>query len=419
MAKKQNRTALMGSLLVGVGLLITGCTPTPMSKFEVQRPAKLTIRKEIKKIFIDPNLVNNSNDKLGIKMQALEKLQKKLNESGRFQAIMGPIRGIDQEKETVALVQGNVISREETETGQFSEVATCEGGISGLASGITATQTSKQGVTLSKRGLPCKAGDIKADMVGAGVTGLLSLAGVETETSPVDEVVRIYKYRNVTIFAQLDLSITMIGKSRETIAIRSDSANFGRHMVQPAINVHETYMTVAEVLPLIAVPVTPLHNRKYAVVEETNPGSPKGDWYKRMARTTKKLKAGEKKKIVGQLVGKIMQPFFQTISPYKTIIRAEIAVGGNADVKELILKKKWKKARSILEKLSSKQPEDLYNLGLIYEVQAVTVEDYEEAKRLYLQAFNQNGLEIFAQGIGRMERRLKESRKLAQQTQKI
>ncbi len=68
--------------------------------------------------------------------------------------------------------------------------------------------------------------DPEAEAVDAAVGGLLSLAGVKS-VAPVDEVIRVYKVKNISLFAQLNFSFTEIGKNREMIAIRSDSANFG------------------------------------------------------------------------------------------------------------------------------------------------------------------------------------------------
>jgi len=415
--EKLKKKSLSKGLLWGIGLLIAGCTSSPVSQFEAQRPARLTIKKEIKKIFIDPAMIQAVNDKLGIKNIVLRTLQQELNQLGRFQAIIGPVRGVDPEKEVVAVVQGNITSGEEIEIGQFTEVATCQGGISGFAAGATAAKTSRQGVTVSRRGLICKASDFKASVVGAGVGALLSLAGVQQRVPPVDEVVRVYKYKNFSLFAQVDFSLTMIGTTRQSITIRSDSANFSRHVVQQAINVHESYLTIPEVLPLIISPVSPLFVRRFALVEETNPGHARGRWYASVTKEGENLAAVEKYKILKQLVSKSLKPFIRTISPYKVKINAVVAEG-DENVRELIFSGQWKKAQARLQKLPSKTAADWYNLGLTFEATATTVEDYEEAKRLYLRAFNMDEQRTFAQGIGRMEKRLKEARKLAAQTSK-
>lgn len=398
-----------------MSLFVMSCSAAQVSKFEVQRPARLTIDKKIKIIFIDPSLVQATNDQLGIKSLVLKTLQKSLNKLGRFQVIIGPVRNVDPEKETIAIIQGSVTSKEEIEVGQVTEIATCKGGFAGYAAGVAAVSTSKQGVTFSRRGLICKAGDIKADLIGAGIGGLLALVGAKQRIPPVDEVVRVYKYRNISLFAQVDFSLTMIGKTREVIVLRSDSANFGRHIVLPAINVHESYLSFGEAMQLLISPVAPLYIRRYALVEESNPGHPKGRWYSGIANKGENLTSEEKNKILRQLVEKSLKPFIRTISPYKSLIRAEISNEGDKKARQYVLDGKWKRAQNRLEGLSSKDAADWYHLGLVYEATAVVFDDYQEAKRMYLKAFNKKEMRIFAEGIGRMERRLSDVRKLNRQ----
>ncbi len=396
-------------------LFVAGCSTDQVSTFTVQRPARLDIDSKIKKIFIDPSMIETTGDQLRIKSAVLETLKKRLNKLGRFQVVIGRVANVNPEKETIAIIQGGITSREEVEVGQITEIATCKGGISGYAAGAAASSTSKQGVTISRRGLICKAVDVKAELIGAGVGGLLALAGAKQDIPPIDEVVRVYKFRNISMFAQVDLTLTKIGKSREAIVLRSDSANFGRHIVLPAINVHESYLSFGEAMQLLITPVAPMHIRKYALVEASNPGHKKGKWYSRIAKGGKNLTPKAKGKILQQLVNRSLKPFIRTISPYKATITAEISKDGDSKARKLVVKGKWKSAKKRLDRLSSKKAADWYHLGLAHEATAAVSDDYQEAMQMYLKAFRQEEQRLFAEGIGRIERRLAEIRKLNKQ----
>lgn len=397
--------------------LLIGCAQKkPLPQFEVQHPARLTINKDIKKVFIDPSRIHTTNDDLDLKDIVIKKLQEELNRFDRFEVIVGPVQMDDPEKDTVGLIQGDVISGEQVENGQFTEVATCKGGVEGFASGATAAKTSKQGVTMSRRGLPCKAFDWKSAAVDAGVGAVMSLAGVQS-TAPIDEVIRVYKVKNISLFAQVNFSFTQIGKNREMIAVRSDSANFGRQIVKSAENVHEAYLTVSEAALLAVSPFSPLFVRKYAVVDATNRGTPTGRWIEYVTPTASNIPAKEREQVISSLVEESLKSFIRTVSPYKVMVALQIAESGNSEAVELIKKKEWKKARVILKKQPQRTAADEYNYGLTFEGAAKSADDYREAKKLYLTALNMEpGNIIYARGIGRMERRLKEHRKLQEQT---
>ena len=399
------------------GAFLWGCAAKQLSQFEVQYPARLTIKKEIRKVFIDPAKIDATNDDLQIKNLVIQKLRDELNRFGRFEVILGPATMENPEKDTVAIIQGDIHSGEQVEDAQFTEVATCKGGIRGFVGGITAAKTSKQGITVSRRGFICKAADLKAEAVGIGIGGLLKLGGIDLAPDPVDEVVRVYKAKNISLFVQLNFSITEIGKHRETIAIRSDSANFGRQIVRSAENVHETYLTLPEAAPLVLSPVSPLFVRRYAVVDATNRGTFRGQFVSAVTPGASNIPTEERSQIMGRLVDESLKAFIQTISPYKKMARIQIAESGDRSAIELIKKGEWKKARVLLNGKSSRNPADEYNYGLTFESGAESADDYREAKELYLSAFRKDpGNVLYARGIGRMERRLKEYAKIQAQT---
>jgi len=94
-------------------VLISACSSPTLSQFEVQRPSRITVPREMKKVFIREDLITANNDKLGIKSQALQELANILNSMGRFKVSV--VKSLDEkqieaEKETVAVIQGEVIS---------------------------------------------------------------------------------------------------------------------------------------------------------------------------------------------------------------------------------------------------------------------------------------------------------------------
>ncbi|MDH5559528.1 MAG: hypothetical protein OEY59_01575 [Deltaproteobacteria bacterium] len=413
---KINR-GIFGVLLLGMIPLLSGCGPAAISKIEVQRPARLTIPSKIKKIFIDPSLIKSNKDKLGLKQEVISKLKESLNSFGRFEAFIGPVEGIDPNREWVGVIQGEVISGGEVSDGQFTEIATCTGGAAGFITGLVSTQTSEQGVTLSRRSLLCRSGGLSATLMNEGIGMLMGMAsGKEQDKPPVDSVVRVYKYKNVSYFTQIDLSITQIGEVRETLAIRSDSASFGRHIIQPAVNVHESYLTLGEAAPLIVSPVTPLFVRKLAVVDASNPNSSRGRWISRWADSADDLSDYEKQTIYSSLVDRSLMPFVKTISPYRELAEISIDEGGDSKAIKALKNGDWKTAQTRLKAKGKKSPSDTYNLGLSFEMGAMIIEDYLDAKNYYHAALKEDPDNlIYAQGIGRIERRLKDDAKINQQ----
>ena len=113
--------------------------------------------------------------------------------------------------------------------------------------------------------------------------------------------------------------------------------------------------------------------------------------------------------------------FIRTISPYKVKVNALVATGGMEDTANLLKEGKTEKVREIIEAIpeDERDPEDWYNLGLAYEANAISPEDYEDARRFYITALDKKpGTKIYAQGVGRTSSYLTETRKLAKQIQK-
>ena len=122
-------------------VLISACSAPTLSQFEVQRPYRITVPREVKKVFIREDLITANNDKLGIKSHVLQELAKLLNSMGRFKVSV--VKSLDEkqfeaEKETVAVIQGELISGGEIDRGQFTDLTTCTGGIGGRISSAAA-----------------------------------------------------------------------------------------------------------------------------------------------------------------------------------------------------------------------------------------------------------------------------------------
>ena len=410
--------------------LLSGCTNQILSQFEVKRPSRITVPRDVKKVFIRADLVDETNDKLGIKKQVLQQLADELNLFGRFEVSVTKTldeSNYDPEKESVAIIQGEVISGGEVDRGQFTDLATCTGGLSGSFSSAGAAAITNEVITLDKwRGYVCRRGNFAGNMAELVLSSAFSLAGINGAVPPKNQVVRIYDYKNISLFAQVNFTFNMIGLSRETLAIRSDSASFGRTITDKDSyqNIKESHLislTLGSLLSITGIPIFPIPNRQIALASRSNPKKifygPKGlvipDIYD--------FPTKEKQHVIKQLVKRALESFINTISPYKQMVEAEVAEGGQAKVGDLLKEGKTQKARKSIEAIpvEKRESQDWYNLGLAYEAGASSPEDYEDARRFYISALEKSpGIKLYAQGVGRIRRYLAETKILSRQTQK-
>ena len=114
---------------------------------------KIQINNKIKKIFISEDLINNDNDKYKYKNEVISYLKDRLSDSGKYTVAVGKPVDVDLNKETVAIISGEVISSGEVVTGQFSEVAYCKGGLIGLFSDFAAIASS---TNISLKSMRCQ-----------------------------------------------------------------------------------------------------------------------------------------------------------------------------------------------------------------------------------------------------------------------
>ena len=410
-------------------VLISACTAPTLSQFEVQRPSIITMPRELKKVYIREDLITANNDKLGIKSQLLQELARLLNNMGRFKVSV--VKSLDEkqfdaEKESVAVIQGEVISGGEVDRGQFTDVATCTGGIGGRISSAAAAAINKEAVTLDNwRGYVCRRGALASDVTEIALSSAFAMAGLGETIPPKNQVVRIYKYKNLSLFAQSNFSFTIIGLERETLTIRADSANFGRSIIEKGSyrNIKESHLislTLGSLISSISIPIFPIPSRELAVAKKSNPGQFFYNNKPLPIPSIQDLPKKEKNQLIKQLVNKTLISFIRTISPYKVKVSAEIATGGEAETVNFFKEGKTEKIRELIEGIPEDERDsaDWYNLGLAYEASALSPEDYEDARRFYIYALEKKpGTKIYAQGIGRTRSYLAETRKLAKQLQ--
>jgi len=410
-------------------VLISACTAPTLSQFEVQRPSIITVPRELKKVYIREDLIIANNDKLGIKSQLLQELARLLNNMGRFKVSV--VKSLDEkqfdaEKESVAVIQGEVISGGEVDRGQFTDVATCTGGIGGRISSAAAAAINKEAVTLDNwRGYVCRRGALASDVTEIALSSAFAMAGLGQTLPPKNQVVRIYKYKNLSLFAQSNFSFTIIGLERETLTIRADSANFGRSIIEKGSyrNIKESHLislTLGSLISSISIPIFPIPSRELAVAKKSNPGQFFYNNKPLPIPNIQDLPKKEKNQLIKQLVNKTLVSFIRTISPYKVKVSAEIATGGEAETVNFFKEGKTEKIRELIEGIPEDERDsaDWYNLGLAYEASALSPEDYEDARRFYIYALEKKpGTKIYAQGVGRTRSYLAETRKLAKQLQ--
>jgi tetratricopeptide (TPR) repeat protein len=407
-------------------IALSACSKPQQPQLRVQRPALIDVPRNVQQVVIRRDLVRASSDRLGVKEELLQELASQLNQQGRFQ-----VEVVDTFDEAglapgqrIGIVQGEVLSGGEVDQGQFTEIATCKGGVQGRIAAGAAAAATENAVTLDSRAFVCQKGDLQSDAIEMGAARLLTGLGVQAPLgNPVNQVVRTYRYRNLSLYAEANLSFTVVGggEARRTLAVRADGGSFGRQVIERG---SYTNQIEARPLPGIAsliqrsrLPLVPIPVRNLAVVEETNPRQMYYDRPRLPEPSLRDLPEKERSEVVQQLVRNAVQPFLRTVSPTSQRIRAEVAEGGRVGKAAALLRKnRWEEARQQLEGAKRREAADWYNLGLSYEGGAVSREDYEEARRNYQEALKRDASNAaYAAAIGRVERRLAEYRLLKSQ----
>ena len=68
------------------GIFLGSCGAPKLSRFEVQRPSRINVPRDVQKVFIRSDLVVSKNDQLELKKRVLQTLASELNRMGRFEA---------------------------------------------------------------------------------------------------------------------------------------------------------------------------------------------------------------------------------------------------------------------------------------------------------------------------------------------
>jgi hypothetical protein len=372
-------------------------------------------------------MIKAEGDQLNLKEKLLQELAKELNNQGRFKVqvlVTLPAEKLIFGKQ-IALIHGEILSGGEREIGQFTELATCKGGLGGRLSAGASITISEDALTLDSRAYICRPGGLSSSLIDLGAATLLTGLGVDADLPPVNQVIRTYRYRNVSLYVQTIFSLTIVGGDQEprTIAIRASGGNFGRQVIDP-----ESYQLryearptpgIANLVNQSKIPLIPIPIKKLAVVEQTKP---KEIYYNNISLpgpNLNDLSDEEREQILQELGRTTVKSFLRSISPTSQQIKALIAEDGAEErAEELLRNGLWDEARRRLESLSKndRTTGDWYNLGLSYEAGALSREDYQLAREAYLEAFKQdNGNKEFAASVGRVERRLAEYRQLASQ----
>ncbi|MGA0086808.1 MAG: hypothetical protein ACO4CF_00275 [bacterium] len=403
------------------------CSSNSAIELNVQRPAQLDVPREVTEIYIRQDLVKTEGDQLNLKEILLQELVNELNHQGRFNAQI--VDTLPAEKlvpgQRIGIIQGEIVSGGEREFGQFTELATCKGGIGGRLSAGASIAIGEDALTLDSRAYICRPGGLGSSLIDLGAATLLTGMGVDADLPPVNQVIRTYRYRNISLYTETSFSLTIIGGDQEqrTVAVRVSGGNFGKQMIDTESYQHRYEARpipgIANLVNRSKIPLIPIPIRELAVVEQTKP---KEIFYvdNRLPNPNlNDLPAEEREQILQKLGSKAVEAFLQSISPTTQRIKALIAEGGEEErAEELLRDGLWDEARQRLESLSKndRTAEDWYNLGLSYEAGAVSRDDYQQARRAYLEALKkENGNRDFAASVGRVERRLAEYRQLASQ----
>lgn len=414
-------------LLIPCLFLLIGCSSNSAIELNVQRPAQLHVPREVMEIFIRQDMVKAEGDQLNLKEILLQELVNELNYLGRFNAQI--VETFPVEKlvlgQRVGLIQGEIVSGGEKEIGQFTELATCKGGTGGRLSTDASIAIGEDALTFDDRAYVCRPGGLDSSINDLRTATSSTDIGVNADLPPVNQVIRTYRYRNISLYAETVLSLTIIGGDQEqnTIVVRISTGSFGKQIIDP-----ESYRHRYEAIPVQGIanlvnrstnPLIPIPIRELAFVEQTKPEEIFYQGIRLPKPNLSALPDKEREKILQKLGSKAVESFIQSISPTTQRIKALIAKGGQEErAEELLRDGLWDEARQRLESLSKndRTAEDWYNLGLSYEAGALSRDDYQQARRAYLEALKKENMNRdFAASLGRVERRLAEYRQLASQ----
>ena len=407
--------------------LLIGCSSNSAIELNVQRPAQLHVPKEVTEIFIVQDMVQAEGDQLNLKEILLQELVNELNYLGRFNAQL--VETLPVEKlvfgQRIGVIQGEIVSGGEKEIGQFTDLATCKGETGGRLSSDASVTIGEDALTFDGRSYVCRPGGLDSPLNDLGKATSSTEIVVNSDLPLVNQVIRTYRYRNISLYAETIFSLTIVGGDQEqnTIAVRISTGSYGKQIIDPESYRHRyearPAQGIANLVARSTNPLIPIPIRELAFVEQTKPEEIFYQGNRLPKPNLNALLDKEREKILQKLGSKTVESFIQSISPTTQRIKALIAEGGKEErAEELLRDGLWDKARQRLESLSKndRTAEDWNNLGLSYEAGALSRDDYQQARGAYLEALKKENMnKDFAASLGRVEQRLAEYRQLASQ----
>ena len=363
--------------LVLAGLSLLGCSKNQLTEFKMQRLAQLEIPRSVVDVYIRSDLIQTTNDRLEVKDILLTELVSELSRQGRFRAqLVDALPTTLQPGQQIGVIQGEILSGGESDPGQFTELATCKGGIGGRIASGTAAAIQGDAITLDSNAYVCLKGDLGSAAIELGSATLLTGLGIDAGVPPVNQVVGTYRYRNLSLYAEANFSFTMVGGQQEqqTLAVRADGGSFVRQLIDS-----QSYRNRVEAgpLPSIAslinsskISLIPIPVKELVVAEGTWPSEIYYNQPQLPALSLQKLPVSERPQILKSLVRRAIDSFLRSVSPTTQRIEAMVAEGGREErAEDLLQQGKWSEARKRLEALQPNQrtAEDWYSLGLSYE----------------------------------------------------
>ena len=407
--------------------LLIGCSSNSAIELNAQRPAQLPVPKEVTEIFIVQDMVQAEGDQLNLKEILLQELVNELNYLERFNAQIvetWPVKKLVF-GQRIGVIQGEIVSGGEKEIGQFTELATCKGETGGRLSSNASVTIGEDALTFDGRSYVCRPGGLDSPLNDLGKATSSTEIVVNSDLPLVNQVIRTYRYRNISLYAETIFSLTIVGGDQEqnTIAVRISTESFGKQIIDPESYRHRyearPVQGIANLVDRSTNPLIPIPIRELAFVEQTKPEEIFYQGNRLPKPNLNSLPDKEREKILQKLGSKTVESFIKSMSPTTQRIKALIAEGGKEERAEQLLRDGvWDKARQRLESLSKndRTAEDWYNLGLSYEAGALSRDDYQQARGAYLEALKKENMnKDFAASLGRVEQRLAEYRQLASQ----
>ena len=407
--------------------LLIGCSSNSAIELNVQRPAQLPVPKEVTEIFIVQDMVQAGGDQLNLKEILLQELVNELNYLERFNAQIvetWPVKKLVF-GQRIGVIQGEIVSGGEKEIGQFTELATCKGETGGRLSSDASVTIGEDALTFDGRSYVCAPGGLDSSLNDLGKATSSTEIVVNSDLPLVNQVIRTYRYRNISLYAETIFSLTIVGGDQEqnTIAVRISTGSYGKQIIDPESYRHRyearPVQGIANLVDRSTNPLIPIPIRELAFVEQTKPEEIFYQGNRLPKPNLNALPDKEREKILQKLGSKTVESFIKSMSPTTQRIKALIAEGGKEErAEELLRDGVWDKARQRLESLSKndRTAEDWNNLGLSYEAGALSRDDYQQARGAYLEALKKENMnKDFAASLGRVEQRLAEYRQLASQ----